>query len=230
MARSRELLTLATRPIPRLALRRENTMLLVQDMQRYFADREGGYARIAEERGVSFEYEEYYRIIDQMKDNVRTLVDRFNELTIPVAYTTFAYEDELDISPLQVGMGIVLDSEDPEARVIEEVAPRFGEPVYPKTGFSAFTSYDFVEHVSARGIENLIITGLHTEYGVWATALDAQDAGMRPLLINDGCASFSYIAHSQSMGRAPHALTKVRSTGELLTLLAGMDEDEPVLI
>ena len=227
---NRQLLTLATRAIPRMALRRENTMLLVQDMQRYFADREGGYARVAADRGISFEYEEYFRIIGQMKDNVRTLVDRCHELTIPVVYTTFAYEDERDISALQVGMGIVLDSMDPEAGIIDDVAPRFGEPVYPKTGFSAFTSFDFIDHLERRGIENLIVTGLHSEFGVWATAQQAQDFGLRPLLVSDGCASLTYTSHGQTMSRAPHALTKVRSTGELLTLLAGMDEDEPVLI
>ncbi len=230
MPRSRELLTLATRAIPRMALRRENTALVVQDMQRYFADPEGGYARVAAERGISFEYEEFFRIIGQMKDNVRTLVDRCHELGIPVLYTTFAYEDERDISPLQVGMGIVLDALDPEAEIIDAVGPQFDEPVYAKTGFSAFTSWDFADHLARRGTENLICTGLHTEFGVWATAQTAQDLGMRPLLVSDGCAGLSYTSHGQTMSRAPHALTRVRSTGELLTLLAGMDEDEPVLI
>ncbi len=227
---NRQLLTLATRAIPRMALRRENTALVVQDMQRYFADPEGGYARVAAERGISFEYEEYFRIIGQMKDNVRTLVDRCHELTIPVLYTTFAYEDERDISALQVGTGIVLDSLDPEAAIIDDVAPRFGEPVYAKTGFGAFSSPDFTDHLARRGIENLILTGLHAEFGVWATAQVAQDVGMRPLLIRDACAGLCYASHGQTMSRAPHALTKVRSTGELLTLLGDMDEDEPILI
>jgi len=230
MARSRELFTLATRAIPRMALRRENTMLLVQDMQRYFADPEGGYARVAKERGIFQEYAEYFRILDQMKDNVRTLVDRCHELTIPVVYTTFAYEDERDISPLQVGTGIVLDALDPEAGIIDAVSPQFGEPVYAKTGFSAFSAPDFAEHVARRGVENLLITGLHAEFGVWATAQTAQDIGMRPLLVRDGCAALCYAAHGQTMSRATHGLTKVRSAGELLTLLGDMDEDEPVLI
>ncbi len=230
MAR-RHLFTLATEAIARLVIRRENTALLVQDMQMYWADREGGYARVAAERGILYEYNEYFQIIDQMRANILHLIDRFHQLRMPVIFTSFAYEDERDISALQLGTGIVLPSEDAEAQIISDLAPTRGEPLYVKTGFSAFASGGFSDHLQRRRIENLILTGVHSEMGIWATALSAQDRGIRPLLVSDGCAGLCYDAHDNIMARAPHALTKVRSTGELMDSLRVMEQDdEPVLI
>ncbi len=230
MAR-RHLFTLATEAIARLVIRRENTALLVQDMQMYWADRSGGYARIADERGILYEYNEYFQIIDQMRDNVRSLVQRFSELHMPVLFTSLAYEDARDVSAVQLGTGIVLASDDPGAEIIPELAPSRGEPVYFKTGFSALGSEGLRDHLRRRRIENLVLTGVHSEMGIWATALSAQDRGIRPLLVSDGCAGLCYDAHSSIMARAPHALTKVRSTGELMDVLRVMEEDnEPVLI
>ena len=227
----RHLFTLATEAIARLVIRRENTALLVQDMQMYWADREGGYARVADERGILYEYKEYFQIIDQMRGNVLHLVDRFHALRMPVIFTSFAYEDERDVSALQLGTGIVLSADDREAQIVPDLAPTRGEPVYVKTGFSAFTSAGLKDHLQRRRIENLVLTGVHAEMGIWATALSAQDRGIRPLLVSDGCGGLCYDAHENTMARAPHALTKVRSTGELMDILRVMEEDdEPVLI
>ncbi len=226
----RQLLTLATRAVPRLAVRPENTALLVQDMQRYWVDPEGGYAAVARARGIINEYADYFRILEQMRGNVGALIDRAHQLEIPVVYTVFAYADPCDLSPLQAGMGVALEAASPEAEVIAELAPAPQDHIYARTGFSAFTSPDLDEFLARRRVENLIITGVLSEFGIWASALSAQDLGLRPLLVSDGCAGLTYESHRGVMARAPHGLTKVRSTGEVMCLLEGLETEGLVLI
>ena len=230
MAR-RHLFTLATKAIPRLVIRRENTALLVQDMQNYWANPKGGYAQVARRRGIAFEYDEYFQIVERITKNIRTLIDRFNELEMPVLYTAFAYEDERDISALQLGTGIVLASRDPEAKIIPELTPHPDQPIYFKTGFSAFCSEGFSDHLKRRRIENLVLSGVHLEMGILSTVFSAQDRGIRPLIVDDGCGALCYDVQQDIMAKAPHALTKVRSTGEVCERLRVLAEDQdPVLV
>ena len=68
--------------------------------------------------------------------------------------------------------------------------------VFDKPGFSAFTNYGFVVALRAAEIDTLILSGVETDVCVWATALDAVDAGFFVILARDAMTSFSPQGHA----------------------------------
>ncbi|HVM84551.1 MAG TPA: cysteine hydrolase [Candidatus Binatia bacterium] len=67
--------------------------------------------------------------------------------------------------------------------------------VFDKPGFSAFSSDKFQPALQSAGIDTLILSGVETDVCVWATALDAVDAGLFVVLAADAVTSFSEEAH-----------------------------------
>ncbi|HVT54258.1 MAG TPA: isochorismatase family cysteine hydrolase [Dongiaceae bacterium] len=71
--------------------------------------------------------------------------------------------------------------------------------VFDKPGFSAFTNYGFVVALRAAEIDTLILSGVETDICVWATALDAIDAGFFVILARDAMTSGSLEAHAATL-------------------------------
>jgi nicotinamidase-related amidase len=71
--------------------------------------------------------------------------------------------------------------------------------VFDKPGFSAFTNYGFVVALRAAEIDTLILSGVETDVCVWATALDAIDAGFHVILACDAVTSGSIEAHKATL-------------------------------
>jgi nicotinamidase-related amidase len=71
--------------------------------------------------------------------------------------------------------------------------------VFDKPGFSAFTNYGLVVALRAAAIDTLILSGVETDVCVWATALDAVDAGFFVVLARDAMTSFSLEAHAATL-------------------------------
>ena len=68
--------------------------------------------------------------------------------------------------------------------------------VFDKSGFSAFGNPAFLSALQADGIDTLILSGVETDVCVWATALDAVDAGLFVVLARDALTSYSMAAHT----------------------------------
>jgi nicotinamidase-related amidase len=71
--------------------------------------------------------------------------------------------------------------------------------VFDKPGFSAFTNYGFVVALRAAEVDTLILSGAETDVCVWATALDAIDAGLFVILARDAMTSGSFEAHAATL-------------------------------
>jgi nicotinamidase-related amidase len=222
--------TLATRSVPRIAIRAENTALLVLDMQRYFADPEGGYNKVARDRGVEREYTDYYVHVSLIIPNIQSLIALARKHGMPVIYTQFAYLDPSDVSLLQKSLGITISCDDPEAEILPAVEPGKDDPVIVKTGLSAFSNPALEEELRARGIENLILTGVMTEFSVRATVYSALDLGFRPIIVSDGCAGITRETHGGVTSEMTFGMTKVRTTGEILRYAKELEFDDVVLI
>jgi nicotinamidase-related amidase len=67
--------------------------------------------------------------------------------------------------------------------------------VFDKSTFSAFGNEKFVAALQSAGSETLILSGVETDVCVWATALDAIDAGLFVVLARDALASGTPEAH-----------------------------------
>ena len=68
-----------------------------------------------------------------------------------------------------------------------------------KSGYSAHSSPDFAPLLQQRGVKTLILSGVETDVCVWATALDAVDAGFFVVLARDAMTSFSVEAHAATL-------------------------------
>jgi len=222
--------TLATRAVPRLALRPENTALIVQDMQGYFTDPDRGLGRTASERGISREFNSYFEQLDVAKDNIALLVEEFRPRGIPVVFTRWAYEELRDLSPLQRGIGASIAADSPEAELAPglELAP--GDALVTKTGLGAFSTPRFEEELAARRVENLLLTGVITEFGIRSTALAAIDRGYRVIVVGDSCAGITLETHRNAISELTFGIMKVRSTGEILRYAEGLDREDLILV
>jgi nicotinamidase-related amidase len=67
--------------------------------------------------------------------------------------------------------------------------------IFDKGTFSAFGEEKFVAALRTAGIETLILSGVETDVCVWATALDAVDAGYFVVLAKDALTSGTPEAH-----------------------------------
>lgn len=78
----------------------------------------------------------------------------------------------------------------PGVEIKDVVRPREDEQVIQKHVNSAFIGTDLEEHLRARRIDTLIITGLTTDHCVSATARMAGDLGFQTYVVSDATATF----------------------------------------
>jgi len=87
-------------------------------------------------------------------------------------------------------MGRILIRGEPGHDIIEELAPRPGEPVIDKPGKGAFYATDLGAVLQNRGIDTLLVCGVTTEVCVHTTVREANDRGYRCVVPADCCASY----------------------------------------
>ncbi|GAA1295629.1 hypothetical protein Psi02_11390 [Planotetraspora silvatica] len=84
--------------------------------------------------------------------------------------------------------------------IIDELTPLDGELVVDKPGKGSFYGTSLQEHLEARGITSLIVTGVTTEVCVHTTVREANDRGYECLVLSD-CVG-SYFEEFQRAGLA----------------------------
>jgi len=96
-------------------------------------------------------------------------------------------------------MGRILIRGEPGHDIIEELAPRPGEPVIDKPGKGAFYATDLATVLQNRGIDTLLVCGVTTEVCVHTTVREANDRGYRCLVLADCCASYFPEFHAMGL-------------------------------
>jgi len=134
----------------------------------------------------------------------RAVLDMFREKGWMVIHTREGHREDLaDLFPakrdrgnptLRIGddgpMGRLLTRGSAGHEIIPELAPIEGEVVLDKPGKGAFYSTDLETILRAKGIEQLIITGVTTEVCVQSTAREANDRGFECLILSDCTGSY----------------------------------------
>lgn len=178
-----------------------DTALIVIDMQRDFCDADGWVgqsgADISPMRAVI--------------DPIKTVLNRLRSLGFPIIHTREGHRPDLaDLNDnkrwrsaregAEIGSagpcGRMLTRGESGWEIVPELAPAPGEPIIDKPGKGAFYATDLEQVLRARGIRNLIFTGVTTDCCVHTTMRDANDRGFECMLLDDCCAAS--LAHNHA--------------------------------
>ncbi|OBS09253.1 cysteine hydrolase family protein [Acidihalobacter prosperus] len=180
------------------------TALMVIDMQRDFCEA-GGYADRA---GLDIA-----RLRAPIA-NITRLLAAAREYGVAVLYTREGHRPDLaDLTATKrersAAAGAPVGSRGPLGRllvrgeygqdVIDELAPRAGEPVIDKPGYSAFHATGLARLLDDAGIRHLILTGITTDVCVHSTLRAAVDRGYRCITVGDACAASDTALHDAAI-------------------------------
>jgi maleamate amidohydrolase len=84
--------------------------------------------------------------------------------------------------------------------------------------------------LAERRIENIIVCGVITEFGIQATTLQAMDLGFRPLIVADCCASMTYATNELTLDGLSFGVAKVRPWRELVYNLDDLKHDDVAVL
>jgi len=122
---------------------------------------------------------------------------------IPIFYTVVYYDEEdlqdAGVWALKQKGVITLRAGTPEVELDARLERRADEPILVKKYASAFFGTDFISRLNARRIDTLLIAGCTTSGCVRATAVDALQLGLRPVVIREAVGDRAEAAHRQSL-------------------------------
>lgn len=122
---------------------------------------------------------------------------------IPVYYTTVSYEErdmrDAGIWAMKMSGVMTLRAGTPEVDVDPALGRLPEEPLITKKYASAFFGTDLLSRLNSQRIDTLLITGCTTSGCVRATAVDAVQNGLRPMVIEEAVGDRAKPAHEQSL-------------------------------
>jgi nicotinamidase-related amidase len=107
-----------------------------------------------------------------------------------------------------------------EMSVLDEIAPRDGEPVIAKVGASAFTASTIERVLFTFGVRQLVFGGVATNYCVQSTLRDASDRGYDCVLVEDACADVTPEIHEIGI-RSTSPFCRVETAAAVVSELNG---------
>jgi nicotinamidase-related amidase len=222
------LLTKEVRPI---RLEPGRTWLLVQDLHAPFADpTEGALASLAARKVVSREFDEFSDTLRLVAPNLGRLVNVARDHRIGVVYSCLGHAPNEEPSAFQEATGWCWRVTGEASDFPAPWRPEPGERVFTKPGWGALANPAFARFLDEQGAANLIVIGTMLDFGIRQTCYELADRGLGCLVISDAVVPLTLAAQGHTTGNLAHGLIKLRSTAELIDLLAVVRQEGAVLI
>lgn len=113
------------------------------------------------------------------------------------------------------------------SEIISELAPRPEDYMIPKYRWSAFHQTYLDLALRTRAINTIILCGGSTDVGVASTAYAARDLDYNLVIPRDACTSPETDNHEQFMTRIFPRMARVRTTGQVVKMLANQSLRAP---
>lgn len=133
----------------------------------------------------------------------RRLLDAARQAEIPVYYTTVSYEErdmrDAGIWAKKMAGLMTLRAGAPEVNVDPSLGRLPEEPLIVKKYASAFFGTDLLTRLNSLRADTLLICGCTTSGCVRASAVDAVQNGLRPIVVKEAVGDRAQDAHEQSL-------------------------------
>ncbi len=164
--------------------------------------------------------------LSQQLDSTRAVIEAARAADGPVYYTTVSY-DHVDLADAgvwaqKIGPLTMLRAGTPEVEVDPALGQLESEPLITKKYASAFFGTDLLARLSAQHVDTLVITGCTTSGCVRATAVDAIQNGLRPIIPIETVGDRSAAAHRQSLDDLSAKYADVVAVDDVLAYLEAL--------
>lgn len=204
----------------------ERAALVIVDLQRLCAAPDRGMFARAAELGIPERMAPYgHRLAEMVLPNVALLAAAFRRTGAPVVYTRIASTtpDGAGRGGCHVRLGLNVPPDDPDAQIVEELAPEPGDVVISKTTSDAFIGTNLEAVLRGLGVDQLVVCGALTNECVSSTVRHAADISFTVSLVEDGCAAVEHDLHEATVRTLGRTYARVVSSAELLAEL-GTDD------
>ncbi len=211
-------------PFPEPVLGKEETAMLVIDMQYFDAHWDYGMCVKVREAGFEKNLEYYRERLALIVPNIRRLQDAFRAAGMEVIHTRIQSmtADGRDRGPSHKKLGHAAPPGSKEAQILDELKPRGDELVFNKTAGSVFLSTNITYVLRNMGIRNLVVVGVVTTGCVHTAVTDAADLGFHVALVEDGCASIVPEMHRSSIRILRDVYAKIMTTEEVISRITAI--------
>ena len=210
-------------PVPPFHLARENAALLLIDPQHFTTMRDQGLGRVASERGITREFDQYYEQADAAMRNMVRLLGACRLHGVRVVYTVLncAPPDRSDLSRQLRVSHLPIPVGSPVEEIRSEVAPAAEDLVLPRGTYSPFAGTNLLTLLREANIDTIILAGMLANVSVAMTAREAADRDFGVIFVWDASASETLDWHIQIKISLVGGLIRVRSTQEVIEMLEG---------
>lgn len=221
LAKLRQLLGPVTEP----KLTKDNTAVLVIDVQYFDAHPDAGLGLRARETG-DMDFLEYYwdRVQNLMLPNIQSLLATARRKGVEVVHVRVASNtnDGRDCSLRFKAWGAQTPPNSKEAQFLPEVWPQGDEMVISKTTESVFNSTNIDRLLRNMGISNVIVVGVVTNGCVEGAVRGAAERDYGTILVEDATAALAPQLHEMAIVSMGHKDAVIKSTDEVIQALEAL--------
>ena len=211
--------------LPELQLTRENTALMVIDVQYMDAHPDYGLGARAKKLGISGFLDYYWsRIGEVVLPNMQRLLAAARHAGVEVINVRVASQtqDGRDSTRRYKALGMRTPRDSKDAQILPEVAPREDEMVISKVTSSVFNSTNIDRLLRNMGIQNLIFTGVVTNGCVESSTRSAAELDYGTIVVEDATAAMAPQLHEHSILSMGYKDAVIMSSDEVVKLLESL--------